>query len=749
MATEEILRARVAAIAEVETLLQSTDDLKRLPALKEEFTAQQKASKARLSTAVAAHVETTKSGLDMLHRAGTALDALRTNFNSIEQLCEECRSLIDFHDKIARLATMHSNIRKTLNDIESIASLPVTASEAETLLADDSKLLAAHQRIAFLQGTALKAQRALESGGACMDAKEAAQLASYFQRVKHAANKLEERLWSIIRNHRTVVAENPALLVTAVQLIEIQELTDAELIAAGLGASPLRKAWKKRCLDQLSMAIQDSSAPLLQRCSQLMAAGSDTEARLDSILEEAQDFVCHLVDCYDYVAPCFPPDYQIFSHIAGEYHRQLGLMIDFIGLCSDNLANGDIIKVMKWVSTYKDSLAALGIEDEDASFEETPESGISLLVECYVSRITSTLEAWLANIVDGDFQPGAEPKVSATGQVWTPGAVDFFRILNEQVAVVSVEGLSILIARVGGAIAKTMLDFHAAQCRKLKEGLSLEMICALINNNVRCHRESFEFASQMELASGGESVAADVEAACRGFIGVAQEGADTLVLLVFSDPGLEELFATLHCTEEWRWGRGVGNLIATLNDFVQDFERMLEAEWFKRVAEALFEDSIAFYSAALLTQLKGVGEAEVKAIAKDVERLKAFFSRYIPVPLVDSLCQIVEDLSEFATSDSIESFVLSYSTLLTTAPGVTPALLGNVLAARVATDKDMSRSDAKEVIESCRDVYAQQQRKLETEEAYVPSSTRRGSLVGRDASYKAAVVAVRRKPSKI
>lgn len=113
-------------------------------------------------------------------------------------------------------------------------------------------------------------------------------------------------------------------------------------------------------------------------------------------------------------------------------------------------------------------------------FPSGPQSGVSLLIDKYVQRTAGTLSSWLLNIVEvsewwgrgaaslaallqliatghkpaphlplpaqlhpvllsstppphsnqGDFK--YEPKASAEGRMWTPGAVDFFRILNEQ-----------------------------------------------------------------------------------------------------------------------------------------------------------------------------------------------------------------------------------------------------------------------------------------------------------------------------
>jgi len=784
MATEEALKGRAAAIEEVERVLQSSDDLKRIAALKEDYVARQSSCKAQLSASVASQVEATRTGLELLDQAKTSLLSLREKFTLIQQLCDECRSLVDSHERIARLAAIHYNIKKTLADVEAIASLPVAASQAEELLqSGDNNLLAAHEHLALLEGTAIKAQATLESGGAIVNAREAAELSSYFQRVREAAGRLEERLWSIIRNFLTTGKEEPAILVTAVQVIEVQEMVDAELLSSGQQGSGLRKAWKRRCLQQISMSIQDKFASLLQRCSQLLAAGQDTERQVESILEDAQGFIAHLVDVYDYVSPCFPPEYQIFHYIVEEYHKQFCSMIDFIGLCTDNLANVDILRIVKWVTNYQEALLELGLDEEDAAFDDKPDSGLPLLVECYASRTASILQTWTANIVDGDFRLGAEPKISANGRLWTPGAVDFFRILNEQVSLVANINSSIMLSRIGSAAAQTMKDFHSAQRDKMNASLTFEMLCALVNNNVRCHSESLEFAKYLENAAastgGGagddaiddgddDGVATernsrrigkvfdttDINAACRGFLSLAHEGVIALVAVVFSDPGFQDLFPKLHCTEEWRSGVVMGSLLATLQDFLQDFERMLEPAWYKRLAEILVEECIAYYTAAMLTQLKAVGEAEVKAIGRDEEHLNGFFARHAPATVVARSCQVIEDLNEFATSDSVESFVLSYTTLLTTAPGITPALLANILAARVASDKEMTRADAREILDACREVYAAQQKKVFSNpelaekfntSAAAASATRGGSLLaGRDATFKAAVSALRK-----
>lgn len=52
-----------------------------------------------------------------------------------------------------------------------------------------------------------------------------------------------------------------------------------------------------------------------------------------------------LADIYDYVTPCFPPEYHIFEVIFRQYHEHMAFMLDCIGACAEQLANSDILKV--------------------------------------------------------------------------------------------------------------------------------------------------------------------------------------------------------------------------------------------------------------------------------------------------------------------------------------------------------------------------------------------------------------------
>ena len=74
-------------------------------------------------------------------------------------------------------------------------------------------------------------------------------------------------------------------------------------------------------------------------------------------------FVEELASIYDYVTPCFPPAYRIFTVVFREYHKQLDNMLFFIGCCSEQLANADILKVccVYAASLYSTGVAPTGV----------------------------------------------------------------------------------------------------------------------------------------------------------------------------------------------------------------------------------------------------------------------------------------------------------------------------------------------------------------------------------------------------
>ena len=57
-----------------------------------------------------------------------------------------------------------------------------------------------------------------------------------------------------------------------------------------------------------------------------------------------------------------------------------------------------------------------------------------------------------------------EPKQADDGKLWTPGAVDFFRIVNEQVSVVEEVSSGEMLLQTGDAVMGIMKEFQVQLC---------------------------------------------------------------------------------------------------------------------------------------------------------------------------------------------------------------------------------------------------------------------------------------------
>lgn len=74
-----------------------------------------------------------------------------------------------------------------------------------------------------------------------------------------------------------------------------------------------------------------------------------------------------------------------------------------------------------------------------------------------------------------------------------------------------------------------------------------------------------------------------------------------------------------------------------------------------------------------------------------------------PAPPSFTACVHQQDLRELVSSDSLDAFVLSYSSILAMYSGLTPDILQRLVAVR----SDMTRADVAEVIAQCREVFKQ------------------------------------------
>jgi len=628
MAEVEDVAAKLAEI------LRTPDDLEKIPALRAEFQRKKATVDEQLRQGLKEYHEVTTAGMGTINDGQRTVMLIKEEMMKIDTLCSDAQNMIQdfpFVDKIAQTQRNFANVEQMKKVIDSFGP---RLDQVEDLLHDDdsnmdqqANLLPVHYELSKLRDARDQAMDQAQSGAnSSMELVQNLQLdgvvtlQDHFTRLDQMISIFDDHVEQACMNLISFV-QNPdthGMVVRLAIVVEEEEKKDRQakalqdaskefkdlasrLKSMNTGQTELR-GYKEKFLK----AIEATCEAQFEKSSKLFMADPDK-------LEKSMRWYFNDLNAVRLgMVNLMPKKWKIFRTYVSIYHVK---MHDFLlaHVDSDACSTSHMLAIIHWIQVYHGKMAKLGVA-EDSLEPHVIDGREDSLVGEYRRLIVKSVDEWLGRMARNDQEAFTQRKENSydhdeNGHFRTKTLPDMWRMLTEQLSVAAsaertdvAEGVvdamirqlknrqtawqSIVDSESDVYLAKTLPD-TLDQTQKDRLDTLLDWLIAIANDQILCIDDNetnggsqgylAHFCIEYEaLVTPGWNLLAnqEIDALRNGYIDLSTHCIEQFARLLFVSE-CRAVFNDQIFTDEWYRKRGIGSIVVTIQDYLEDYAQVL------------------------------------------------------------------------------------------------------------------------------------------------------------------------------
>lgn len=703
-----------SAEKQVAMMLQRPDQLEKLDQYKKRTERKKASVEGMLKSVVQSLADGYKNGLNHLSVCSIDIKEVKKDLKEVDENLPKVAVLVDKLRHVRDEAMKHSQYAAAVENLKHIFDVPESVQKSRQYISE-GKLLDAHLVLMDLENSRDDLLYEMHRLPSTLSS-DKSMLKHYFSDVEKISEELGKQLWLIFRLTLNSVRKEPAIIVTALRIVEREEKRDEAALrrqdSTGFISPGRPKKWKKRIFEILEEAACERIAgnQLEDRSQDKMWLVRHLEITRQLILE---DLRVVKIACI----PCFPKKYNIVQEMVRLYHRCLSTHLQDL---AQSLEGNEYITLLNWVQVYEGpelmGHPSLAFDlNKEGLRPLLPKPLIEEITNKYLETIRKNYKEWLNNTINRetrDWEGSTEPEADDAGHYQTTTPVIVFQMIDQHLQVaktvdqrlvnrvlrISMEHLANFARQYREAVGKLSLSHFEDRCRF--KYFTPYMI-AIANNCDSFVEIAKKFSKQYESKSEGFSNDVDnvFDQVYKSFESLRDDTIKYLLQEVFMDVNQE---LSKVGSKDWLDGKHcvVENVCLTLDDYFRDYNHLKQTN-FEQMRNSLQTKLAKEYLTALLqkkTVLKDQRNREdfARKFVKEADTLRTHLARYPSSSLSsrESPFDVVSALSEFLVVKDVDSMLfLEVSGLIKKYPDINADHLVALLSLR----EDMAKTNIRKV----------------------------------------------------